>query len=186
MKSIAMKLARLLVGKNEVLYGKLEFIRYGIEIILMTIIGVAGMIIISIIMDSGCGWIPFLVSFALLRNCAGGYHAKNAFSCLLISELMFCIAVFVAKIINFEKETYMLSYLICFVIVVLFAPVESEKKKLSQDLKHSNKIRSLGCMIVNLAVIVCLKNTIIKELYYLGMMFAVFSMVFAIIIKRDN
>ena len=93
-----MKLARLLVGKNEVLYGKLEFIRYGIEIILMTIIGVAGMIIISIIMDSGCGWIPFLVSFALLRNCAGGYHAKNAFSCLLISELMFCIAVFVAKI----------------------------------------------------------------------------------------
>lgn len=179
-----MKLAKLLVKNNKTMCEKVDYIRYGIEVMLMSLIGIAGMIVISLVMGDIYSWIPFLISFALLRSFAGGYHAKNAGSCLVISEILFCVALLVSVNIDFKKEVYIFSYILCFVVVLLFSPIESEKKILSNDLKHKNRIRSLICMLVNLIVILNVKNTTIKELYYMGMLLAVFSMIFAIIIER--
>jgi len=184
MKSISMKLATLLVKNNKALHEKVDYIRYGIEVMLMSLIGVAGMIVISLLVGDIYSWIPFLISFALLRSCAGGYHAKNARSCLVISEALFGVALLVSVNIDFKNEVYIFSYILCFVIVLLFSPVESEKKKLSSDLKYKNRLKSLICMLVNLIVILSVKNAMVKELYYMGMLIAVLSMFFAIIIER--
>lgn len=184
MKNISIKIAKLLVGNNKSLYVKMDYIRYGVEIILMSLIGVLGMLIISLIMNENYAWIPFLVSFALLRTSAGGYHAKNAVRCLGVSETMFFIALFISIYIDIRFEFYVISFCICFLIVLIFAPIESEKKRLSNALKEKNNLKSIVCMVINFIVIFGIDNTLFKELYFLGMLFAVGSMIFVVVCRQ--
>lgn len=99
MKIMSMKLAEILAGNNKNLRENIDYIRYGIEIVLMSIIGVTGMIIISLVMNNKWGWISFLISFALLRSSAGGYHAKSAITTMrkvfIFWGIMVCCMIFI-------------------------------------------------------------------------------------------
>lgn len=184
MKIMSMKLAEILAGNNKNLRENIDYIRYGIEIVLMSIIGVTGMIIISLVMNNRWGWIPFLISFALLRSSAGGYHAKSAINCLVISEFMFGIAMFAVTRIELGRIEYSIIYIFCLLVVFIFSPVEAKNKKLSSELKMKNRLKSFIYMGLNLIVLLHFENSTVKELYCLGMLFAAFSMVIAIINER--
>lgn len=102
-------MATKLVSRNE---KQKAYVRYGLEIIMMTVMGVTGMIVISIILHMKWAWIPFLISFSMLRSSAGGYHANCAESCFFISEGMFLLSVMIVKFFTIANEVYWVGYMI--------------------------------------------------------------------------
>lgn len=104
LKTIAEKAADKLVLSGD--KRQVAYVRYGLEIMMMTSLGICGMILISITLHMKWAWIPFLISFSLLRSCAGGYHAHSAIGCFVISEGAFLCSVLFAKLWSITTVIY--------------------------------------------------------------------------------
>ena len=177
LKKIAEKMGTKLVLHNE---KQKAYVRYGLEIIMMTVMGVTGMIVISIILHMKWAWIPFLISFSMLRSSAGGYHANCAESCFFISEGMFFFSVMIVKFFTIANEVYWVGYMIAWGIILKYAPVEAVNNKLKEELRRKNRTRSIVILAFHGIILWLSQGHWFGALYYMAMMCSVISMLVAI------
>jgi len=107
--------------------------RYGYVLMIEILINLVISIMIGVLLGEVIMVIAFLIAFIPIRSFAGGYHADKAWKCILLSNTVIALAIYVARFM------YKLDHVVLFVLIELLlglvfikiAPVQSSSKKLS-------------------------------------------------------
>lgn len=88
--------------------------------------------------------IIFYLFFSLLRMFTGGFHASSEIKCFLISSIMIFISTYSITVLSdnrFNSIFYALLSL-SFIIILIFAPIDNDTKKLIKQIeKNIAKLR---------------------------------------------
>ena len=124
--------------------------RYGIEIIVSTIIGFSVIIISGILLSKTNLAIAYLICIVPIRMYTGGYHAKTYFKCNVVFGLLFLLNILMFQyIVENEFEIQLcITTLLSLYIIERFAPVENENKKLTSRQKKKYKKISIVLFII--------------------------------------
>ena len=145
MTKIADTIAAFFVKSKLITDEEREVSRYGIEILISTIVGLGIIILIGVI----CGKTEFaflyILSIVPVRMYTGGYHAKTYFKCNLVFALIFFINLMLAQYFINSGIEWILQILTLWVYIpeILFAPIENANKKIAEEKKKKYKKLSI-------------------------------------------
>lgn len=113
-----------------------EVVRYGLEIVITRTFFAIIIAIIGLLMN--CFWesVVFAISFSLLREYGGGYHAETRKKCFVLSILTLVAAL---SIIKLAESFYLLTFPLCgislisFIYILLKAPIDTPNKRFDED-----------------------------------------------------
>lgn len=148
---------------NGIIYAdKRDFYMYGLDLFFIKLSFYVTILVLSIITNTLPISILYVLLFTMLRKYTGGYHSKTFTLCFLTSILIYLVMILIYRI---AVETVVAPMTICavisFIIVILFAPVESINKPLSVD--EQKKYRKISLILVS---IYCLASVITLNLNY--------------------
>lgn len=139
------------------------YYQYGIEITLSSILNVVLILLLGIIFASILESTIFLISFIVIRQFTGGFHASSYFRCNLIFCTCFLAVLLICKIIEYKMSLFIMMGIILFSILsaLRYCPVEHENKPLSQWQQRTYKILSvILCLTYGLSAIMLSLNFI--------------------------
>lgn len=118
--------------------------RYGLEIMISTIIGFMVIILTGVIFGSTSIAVVYLLCIVPLRTYTGGYHANTYLTCNIVFTLIFVVNLFLYKlIIVYDYKYKLLGFTLLFAFLALrYVPVANRNKKLT--LKQQNKYRKIS------------------------------------------
>ena len=115
---------------------KLLEIRYGIETIYLTITKTIIVTIISLILGTFKELLLFILFYGLLRLVGFGLHAKKAWHCWVFSLLLFSLIPYLIKILIIPRIVYLIVFIICTILFIIYAPADTEKRPLIHKKKR--------------------------------------------------
>ena len=115
---------------------KLKEIKYGIESIYLTITKTIIVIIISLFIQTTKELLLFMLFYGILRLTAFGLHAKKAWHCWIMTLILFTLIPYLIKTININLLVYNILFIICFILFILYAPADTEKRPLINKKKR--------------------------------------------------
>ena len=159
-KKVANWIVRFCFGRNEGFEENKEIYQYGMMLFLTSFLGVASILLISVLVFNIIDGIVFLTVFCGLRMFAGGLHCKTYFSCFLLSNFIYVLNEIVVVLIC---KTRPVMIAICIVLlvcgacfyIVKNAPITVKRHILSCEQIRTNRIRAtFFATIVSLAAII--------------------------------
>ncbi|MBR5682396.1 MAG: accessory gene regulator B family protein [Ruminococcus sp.] len=107
-----------------------EIVRYGLELLIMKTIISAMMIATALITQSVPEVMVFVLSYALLRGCCGGYHAGSRIVCFILSMFLLSAVISAVKLIGGTAALFTSIGFICMgvVLILSLAPVDTPNK----------------------------------------------------------
>ncbi len=138
-----------------------EIIRAGLEILLSKAFFTAVIVIIGVIMNCFFESIIFTVSFSVLREYGGGYHAETRKKCFVLSIMTLVVAL---SIIKLAESFQILMFPICgialisAIYILLKAPIDTPNKRFDEDeiRVYGRKARLLTVILSAIAVLLWL------------------------------
>lgn len=129
-------------GKSE---EELEIIGYGLEGILTTVPKIAFIFTAGYFLNIFQPLLIAILSFGILRTFASGVHLKNGWTCLIFSSVVFLSITYAGIYIPLSKLLKILMFLVSFVLLILYAPADTEERplvvpRIRQELKVSSLI----------------------------------------------
>ena len=157
-QKLSNRMARFLiqngVGKSEYL----EIYAYGFENVILTIFNTIILLLLGSILGFGKEILVYMFFFAMLRNHAGGMHKNTHFSCVLTYGLVAFFHIMVLKGV-FQNDRLLamgicVVYLVTtFLLVFKYAPADSKNKRLCENEKEIQKIKSRKVLVIEAGVI---------------------------------
>jgi Membrane protein putatively involved in post-translational modification of the autoinducing quorum-sensing peptide len=95
-------------------------------------------------------YIIILIFFAPIRLFTGGYHAKTYWGCFFITFVIFSLIITIGKYLSFNTITLILSLVVSFILVCIYAPVDNINKRIK------NKERKLKLKYFSIIITFCL------------------------------
>lgn len=113
-----------------------ELYEYAVYSICITMLPLFLSIAVGALQRNIKGYVLVIIPFLFLRKFSGGYHAKNAFSCLIESIIL--LTVF-AKIADSCINTFsiILASLLSIIVLVINSPIDSENRRLDDYEKNT-------------------------------------------------
>lgn len=137
------------------IYVPKKYYRYGVEILLSTILEVVLVMLLGVLMKNLVGSIIFYIVFVTTRFYTGGYHAETHFKCKATLLLCCMVNIIFTKYIK-SMFVYGLLLLVASSTILCFTPIENIHKVLTDELKQKNKTLSI--------IVVCL-HTILSFVF---------------------
>lgn len=127
---------------------------YGYILILETIVIIMIEVMIGLLFDELYTVLLFALFFIPLRSYCGGWHAKKAGICIILSNFTVMTVVVAVKLqwVNWSSLELVIGELICFGIIFCLSPVESKNKKLCE--KEKKKYRKKAHLILEVHFVV--------------------------------
>ncbi len=162
-----------------------EVYEYGLQLLLSTIFNGVIALAIAIISQSIIPCICFLVTFIIMRQAAGGFHAKTHLGCCCI--LIAVLIIFVALIKFLPVEIYILIAIICSIfsitIILVFAPVEHKNKPINE--MDRLRLRKQSILFITVIVsIVILLGVLKLEVLMLSTILGAFTASCSIVVAK--
>lgn len=158
-KKISLFLAKE-VALNDETNDNQEIYAYGFEIVINSLISIILVLIIGLLKHDVLNALIYLVVYCSIRICAGGYHANNNFTCILIFVLAYmfsfvCVQIFTEPIVAFT--------IICmvFCVVCFLAPVDTPENPI---LPCERKVLKKKAIIRTVLVSILILSNIVFEL----------------------
>ncbi len=146
---------------------KLKEIKYGIESIYLTITKTIIVIIISLFIQTTKELLLFMLFYGILRLTAFGLHAKKAWHCWIMTLILFTLIPYLIKTININLLVYNILFIICFILFILYAPADTEKRPLINKKKRIvYKVLTITISIIYYILSYCSNNTIHNTLLF--------------------
>lgn len=161
LKNIAKDLSLLLAANNIIEFDECDAYRYGLELAISKIIMYTIIFIIALLTKTLLFSFLFSLMYVILRQYTGGYHCKSAEMCIVISVLIYLIAVFLylLSLIHFGTEFKMMVLtpltLISPLIVLFFSPIVTPNNPLTDDEKKKYHRNSVIISLV-LSIVSCI------------------------------
>jgi accessory gene regulator B len=178
--NFSQKLSRNLTNiiANELDYNedKKEIIAYGIETVLLTIIGWFLLIFFGYALNA---LIPIVVAALFggaLRKLSGGAHFNSPLKCLTFGTAVYCsTGVLAKKLVEYnliDKYFLIFCLLISFLLVAFLAPVDSEAKPIhSRSFKTKLKVSSMIFVLISLLIVTLTDNILLNISAVLGVLY---------------
>lgn len=151
-------LSNFLIKKANLDKNKKDKIRFGLEIIISSLISLITILVISLISGLTNIVIFVMISSTILKLIAGGIHFKTIGECALISALFYNITAFIAKystqLLLEQRKIFFLAASIFILSSLYFrspAPVENKPAKTPEERKKL-KLFSLTIAIIFLII----------------------------------
>ena len=104
---------------------------YGIRMGILMVINVVTALLIGLIMGMVLQCAVFLIAYSPVRSYSGGYHARSALTCYLLSIPLIAALLMVIRSVPWESYILAPVLLISILIIVLLAPVADPNKPLN-------------------------------------------------------
>ncbi len=162
---LSLEIADYLFYRKVISIDKYDVYRYGLEMIISTIIGIILILLCGILTDSFVHAIVFYGLFVIIRMFTGGYHADSHIVCKMILCSSFLVTDYIFKVLlgNFDFKMLLIFVLFNLASVAFIAPVECIKKPISKHIKCKNKIVSIILYFVLSILSICLYITSYRE-----------------------
>lgn len=173
----AKKISRYMINRNIICSDDREVFDYCFEVLLATVLNVSLATVIAVAFHRIYETVLFLLTFAVLRAFAGGFHADTHFFCVLLliaNQMVFITFLFVLPKDFFGAVSILGAILACLVIFVL-SPIENKNKLLSTHEKHRNRQISRKITLLYLAVLIVLATFISTRKYSLSISLSMIS-----------
>lgn len=134
-----------------------EILTYGAEVFINTVIGTAITLGLGYFLGLLKPLLAMLLVSVMIRKTAGGAHSNSPVNCLLITVAAYnFMALLAVQTLVYIKEYLLfiniLTFLICFTITIIKAPVESPNKPLNSKQKKQLKIISIFSLLILLVI----------------------------------
>lgn len=147
MTKIAAKISSFLCARGVVEEEEKELYTYGYEIILENIGKTILLLIAGGIIHKFVATCIFVVGFVSLRSSCGGYHAKKAWQCDILTVLLWgiviCATPVVRMIVSEQRVFLLLIVLVSELIIIHYAPVEHKNNRLTKEKREKNRRQAL-------------------------------------------
>lgn len=107
----------------------------------------------------------FMITYIPLRSFAGGYHAKTAARCYIISIMIIVAVSFIIKYVLLSDGTYYVLLGISVIIIFIFSPVEAINKPLDKTEHKIYKRRALLFAGLEIIISIILKYMILNKIF---------------------
>lgn len=131
-----------------------EIVRYGLELILMKTIISTVMIAVAIFTESVPEVVVFILAYALLRGCCGGYHAGSRIVCFILSMFLLSAVISAVKLIEGRAAFFTSIGFLCMgvVLILSLAPVDTPNKPFDITERQVFRKRSIIISIAALMI----------------------------------
>lgn len=166
---LAKSTAYFFVEKQVVKKEDEEVYAYGMELLYSSILNIVLAVIIAISTNTVFPTTAFLMTFIIIRQYIGGYHAKTHLGCMSILAVVLCCFVILTRCILEQHEIWisMLSVVSSIILILRFAPVEHPNKPLSDNEKL--RLRKRGIISVFIVFVLVFVMAIFTETRRYGM-----------------
>jgi len=185
METLAIKLADKIISRSPHRKEQLPVLTYGITIILESGLYILCGLGIATLMGMLKEFLFFFLIFKALRSYAGGLHLKKFKDCLLFSNLMVMIVLFLSK--NYYLNNH-LAILLCIVLlayVFLNGPIEHPNAPFSDVQKYKLRTRLLYISLIILFLSFALYALKITN-YLTITVYTLLVVVFGMIIEKSH
>lgn len=148
-------LAQSLITNKNITKNERELYTYGFFILISHSLYFVLASLFGIIFKCFLETIIFYISFQFIRRYAGGYHAETELRCEIFSTLSIISCVLLIKISKEYNFNLILLFfaLICSIIILIFAPLDTPEKPLSQkEFKYFRKISLIILISILIAI----------------------------------
>lgn len=155
---IACYLVQKMKDNNAIDQENTELCVFGIEIMLITLIKGLGLFIIASVLGLLKETIAFVSAFSMLRIQAGGVHLKSFWQCFIVTNIITfsCILLVITLPINHTIIYQNIILTVSIILVLAFAPVDTENKRLNELEKKLYKRRSICIIIIGSIITISL------------------------------
>ena len=163
---------------------KQDLMRYGLEIMISTLIGTLIILGLGILLKSIWFSLIFVAVLVPLRQYTGGYHADTYLYCNISLAVTYLSTYFACKVIPENLYLWFSVVVIClaFIFIFLFAPLDNPNKRLNKEKKNKFKIYSL--VITTIISLVCLWLLIAENKNAITVSMTLLSVVILLIIGK--
>lgn len=176
MKEVFLERSLQLLNKEYNYQGDdLDRVKYGLEVIYISITKMFVILLVSIIFKAFKETLLMIIFVNGLRTFAYGIHAKKSWHCYISSIICFVLSPMLFKYIEINVIQKILISIICFISYVVFAPADTHKRPLiNKEHRKKLKINTLIVCSIYIAIIFISKNTLINNMIILSMVTEVF------------
>ena len=136
LKSIAEEVTVVMAANDIIKTEEMEAYTYGLELLIPKVILYVVILVFSLITDTFLMSVAFVILLMSLRRYSGGFHCKTAEICVIVSFLMYLLAIFGYEFVSFiPNMVYGVSTVLSSVIVLIFSPVEDKNRPLDETEK---------------------------------------------------
>ena len=149
-------------------------IRYGLETLYLSIFKLLIIIIISFFIHTTYYLCLLFLTYGLLRITGFGLHTKNSLQCWIFSITIFSLFPFLIKELNINTIFLYLGSIILFVLIILYAPADTEKRPLINKKKRLiYKIITSIITSIYILIMFITNNLILKKLLFFSVLLEV-------------
>lgn len=154
-KRLAAVTAKWLLQAGAISASDVELYEYGIYSFLFTMCPLGLVLIISIFLNMVIEGILLIIPFILIRKFCGGFHFQSSVLCGIVSTLVLTAFLLgIRLVLNTAGYGWWCAALLISVVqVVIFSPIDSEGRRLTQNEKKVFKKIAIALSIIT--VIVC-------------------------------
>ena len=161
MKQISEKLTQYVIRSGAVPPESYSIYQYGFQVGLELFCSFMTCCVVAIILNMILEFVIFTAIFMMLRTYAGGVHLERFSSCLMCSVGVQTLILSINDLLKVSLFVSWTLILICSILVIKNAPVESENKKLSLSERKSLKriTKKVVFSVIFFTIICCLLGT---------------------------
>ena len=130
----------------------LDRVKYGLEIIYISITKISVILILSLIFNTFKETIITLIFLNFLRKFAFGLHAKKSWHCYISSVFSFILLPYVFINLTFNLFQKILLSILCFISFVFYAPADTYKRPLINT-KQRKKLKILTLIVCSIYIL---------------------------------
>lgn len=136
---------------------------YGYQLMIEAFINVVISLLLGAVLGCFKEVVFFLIVFMPLRSFCGGYHAAKTWQCTVLSNLVVLLVIVVSKVSLLSgiiTPVYILGDIVIGGMIVLFAPVDNENRRLGEKERRRYKMTASVIMSVEalLCIILCVSS----------------------------
>lgn len=148
----------------------LDRVKYGLELIYISITKMIVIILISIILGLIKETFITILLFNGLRTFGYGIHAKKSWHCYVSSSFIFIILPYIFVNINFTVIQKIIISLLSLISFILYAPADTHKRPLVNE-KHRKKLKIKTLIVCSIYILIMFlsNNTLLINLIILSM-----------------
>jgi len=149
-----------LLRNNAIFEEDRDIFLYGFHSLYSNILSITAILLISILLNQVQQTILYHISFILLRNTAGGFHAKTLLRCFVMSMIIWLLSLWCIQ--------HIAKPLVCIwvagaakIIVWKTAPVEHENSPLNEFKRRRMKLLSKivsACLFISILLILTIRH----------------------------
>jgi len=178
-----------LLNRGKIEKSDREIYHYGYILLLDGLLDTILLLIFGIIIQEFVLTVFFVLVFTTTRMFSGGYHANTRWQCILVTFVSCFISVEVSQqIVGLfdEKLFFIVGIVICYIIFIVYSPVENANKPLDEEDIQANKTKSLVLLSIYVFIVAFTSkyNLVYSSVILVTLFEVVLLMIVGIIQKR--